>query len=44
MTFIDYLARGNMLQTNAEETWLGGPQDASTPQLVLDLSYYIQNI
>lgn len=44
MTFIDYLSRGNMLQTNADENWLGGTQDASNPQLVLDLSYYIQNI
>lgn len=44
MTFIDYLARGNMLQTGADETWFGGTQDASNPQLVLDMSYYVQNI
>ena len=44
MTFIDYLARGNMLQTGADETWFGGVQDASKPQLIIDLSYYVQNI
>lgn len=44
MTFIDYIARGNMLDTNGEDSWFSSKQKSATPQLTLDISYYIQHV
>lgn len=44
MTFIDYISRGNMLDTNGEDSWFSSKQKSATPQLTLDISYYIQHV
>ena len=44
MTFIDYIARGNMLDTNGKDSWFSSKQKSATPQLTLDISYYIQHV
>ena len=43
MTFIEYLARGNMFMSD-ETSFSGISKDMTSPQLIMDLSYYVQNM
>ena len=43
MTFIEYLARGNMFMSD-ETSFSGVSKNMTSPQLIMDLSYYVQNM